>query len=168
MSENRTRLTISDIESKQFRRAAYGYEQREVDEFLDCICDEIELMQGEMDDLRSKLDLANAQVRKAEAASGFVRPAAMPDDSFREILETALRVKEQTIADAQKQAEEIVTQAREQADAELGGLQEKHDRLSEALATLRGKARGYRDAMATLIREQQSALDQLALEDEEA
>ena len=66
------RLTIRDIESKQFRRIAYGYDQRGVDEFLDAICDELELLYGEIDELKRKLDFANAQTRKAEAAGGAV------------------------------------------------------------------------------------------------
>ena len=75
------RLTIADIEMKQFRLVARGYEQREVDEFLDSICDEMELLQAEIDDLKRKLEMANAETRKAEAASGFVRPAETAESS---------------------------------------------------------------------------------------
>lgn len=168
-NENSKRLTISDIESKYFHRAAYGYEQKEVDEFLDCICDEMEKLQGEIAELNRKLDYANAETRKAEAASGVVAPVAVvPDDSFREILEMAQRVKEQTISDAQQKAEEIVAEAKAQAEAELGGLEEERDRLQEIVRSLREKAGEYRTTVAKLISAHQEALDAIDLgEDEE-
>lgn len=163
------RLTIEDIETKQFRLVARGYEQREVDEFLDSICDEIELLQGEIDEMKRKLSLANAESRKAEAASGFVRPAAsldgMADASFREILEMAQRVKEQTIADAEAKAQEIRANAETEANARLGGLVEEKDRLEKKVETLQSSVSSYREKFAQLIKENQEILDRLSLDD---
>lgn len=166
MSENMgmKRLTIQDIETKQFRRGAYGYEQREVDEFLDSICDEMELLLSEKDELQRKLDYANAQTRKAEAAGGVVSaPGGMSDASFREILEMAMRVKEQTIADAKTRAEEIVSEAQAKAEAELGSLKKERDDLQEKIDQLRDVAREYRAAMTRLLATHQESLDQLDL-----
>lgn len=168
MSENMgaKRLTIMDIETKQFRRVAYGYEQREVDEFLDSICDEMELLQSEIDDLRHKLDFANAETRKAEAAGGVVAPAsAAPDASFREILEMAQRVKDQTIADAKTKAEEIVAEAQARAEAELGSLQEEKDALQQQVDELKTTGSQYRERFLQLIQEHKEILDRLAVDD---
>ncbi|MBQ2952960.1 MAG: DivIVA domain-containing protein [Clostridia bacterium] len=168
MSENGKRLTITDIETKNFRCEAYGYEQRDVDEFLDCICDEMEVLQGEIAELKQQLDYARAETRKAEAASGFVTPAASaPDQTFREILEMAQRVKDQTIADAQRRAEEIVADATAQAAATLGNLESERDRLQAIVTTLRSRAAGYRDAMFGLMAEHQVALEALKIGDED-
>ncbi len=164
--EGSVRLTISDIETKQFHFVAKGYDPREVDEFLDSICDEMELMQAETESLNSKVELAKAETRKAEAASGFVTPAmaaVAPDASFREILEMAQRVKEQTISDAQTKAEEILANAQAKAEAELGSLEEERDRLEKAVEELREKAQSYRDALAEMVRKQQEALDQFEI-----
>lgn len=166
MSETGKRLTITDIETKQFRCEAYGYEQRDVDEFLDCICDEIERLQARIDELSQQLEYARAETRKAEAAGGFVTPAAAtPDASFREILEMAQRVKNQTIADAQLKAEEIVADATAQAAATLGGLESERDRLQATVGALRGKAATYRAAIMNLIAEHQASLEALKLDD---
>jgi len=144
LNQNAKRLTIEDIETKQFRLVARGYEQREVDEFLDSICDEIELMQNEMADLKRKLNMAGAENRKAEAASGFVRPAAMEameDAPMREVLEMAQRVKEQTIADAQVKAQEILDNAETEATARLGGLTEEKERLEKMVVSCEKEVR---------------------------
>ncbi len=168
MNPNAKRLTIEDIETKQFRLVARGYEQREVDEFLDSICDEIELMQGEIADMKRRLNMANAESRKAEAASGFVRPAAMEgaeDASMREILEMAQRVKEQTIADAEAKAKEIRDNAETEVTARLGGLAEEKERLEKTVETLRTSVNDYREKFAQLIKENQEILDRLAMDD---
>ena len=127
--ESRQRLTITDIESKQFRRVAYGYDQHEVDEFLDCICDEMEQLAGEVAQLQRQVEFAKAETRMEEASAGCVAPAApavedVPVDAFREILEMAQRVKDQTIADAKAKAAEIVENAEIEVKARLGSLNE--------------------------------------------
>ena len=169
MSNNVMRLTITDIESKNFQRVAAGYDPQEVDAFLDAICDEMEIMQGEMDDLRSQLSFARAETRKAEAASGFVTPVEpAADASFREILEMAKRVKDMTIADAQTKAEEIVSDAQAKADAVMGNLEAERERLSGVVNTLRDQVRKYRAAAANLLSEQQKLLDAVDMGEDEA
>ena len=171
MSETGKRLTINDVETKVFRRVASGYEPREVDAYLDCICDELELLQNEIATLKHQLDFARAEVRKAEAASGFVTPAApaapaaAADGSYRDVLEMAQRVKDMTIADAQKKAEEIVAEAQTQADAVLGGLDEQRAKLEETIGTLKNSASAYRERFAAMIAEHKALLDQLAVDD---
>lgn len=166
-NQENQRLTIADIEMKQFRLVARGYEQREVDEFLDSICDEMELLQSEIEEMKRKLEMANAEARKAEAASGFVRPADTAESSFREILEMAQKVKEQTIADAQNKADEIVANAQTEANARLGGLAEERERLEAIVGQLKTSAKDYKAKIGELLKFHQEALDQIALDDEE-
>ena len=49
------RITIGDIETKDFRVVAKGYDQQEVDEFLDLICDELERMEDEAAQLQRQV-----------------------------------------------------------------------------------------------------------------
>ena len=51
--QNQT-ITIEVIETKEFHVAARGYNQHEVDEFLDSICDELERMEAEMAALKAE------------------------------------------------------------------------------------------------------------------
>ena len=71
-------ITVQMIESKEFSIAAMGgYKRREVDEFLDEICDEMERLNNEIQSLQLKLSQANqqaAQPQFAPRAAG--RPAA--------------------------------------------------------------------------------------------
>lgn len=158
------RITIGDIETKDFRVVAKGYDQEEVDEFLDLICDELERMEDEAAQLQRQLNMARAEARKEAAASGYVRPAQPEQpatDSLREILEIAQRVKSQTIAEAEAQASEILAMARAQADASVGSLSEDRDALRREVEELRAQARSLREKLGTVLREHQEMLDQL-------
>ena len=48
------RITVEEISRKEFSFAPKGYNQKEVDDFLDDICDEIERLEGEIMDLKQK------------------------------------------------------------------------------------------------------------------
>ena len=113
------KITIEVIETKEFHVAARGYNQHEVDEFLDSICDELERIEIEMDELKAENDrLKNQAVPTRSVYAAPVQTGA--SDTFQEILEMAQRVKEQPIADAEAKAAEILDNAETQVKARLG------------------------------------------------
>ena len=112
------KITVDLITSKEFSLENRGYDRREVDSFLDDICEEMERMEEEIKDLRQKTTV----VRPAEPAEG---PSAKDESSFREILEMAQKVKEETIRKAREDAEAIRTKAENEASERLDGLSAK-------------------------------------------
>jgi len=158
------KITIEVIETKEFHVAARGYNQHEVDEFLDSICDELERMEAEMEALRSENDRLQHQALPQQTAVhqayAPVAPApASADGTFREILEMAQRVKEQTIADAEARAAEIVDNAEVQVRARLGNLTEEKEELEAQIEALKAAAQDYKAKFADLLNIAQSALN---------
>ncbi len=156
------KITIETIETKEFRVAARGYNQHEVDEFLDSICDELERLETEMDALRTENDrLKNQVVPQTTQAVPVAAPApaAGADGTFREILEMAQRVKEQTIADAKAKADEIIKNAEIEARARLGGLMEEKEKLEGELDGVKQAAKAYKEKFADLLALAHDALD---------
>ncbi len=155
------KITINVIESKEFRVAARGYDQREVDAFLDDICDEMERMENQMEALKRELAMAKAapaaQARPVQQEATAGAPAT---DTFREILEMAQRVKEQTITEAKKQAEQIVSDAQNEITARLGNLEQEKESLTAQVDALRASAQQAREQLAALIKASQDVLDQ--------
>ena len=147
------RVTIEMIETKEFSREPHGYNSKEVDAFLDDICDEMEALQNEI----QKLQQQNSRVVEAPAARAAVQdPAA---DSFREILEMARKVKEETIQKANEDAEAIRARAQSEADARMAGLEKEKESLTQEVAQLKKTATEYRDSFVALLQAQQDALD---------
>lgn len=161
------RITIGVIETKEFRVAARGYDQHEVDEFLDCICDELERMEGEVADLQAKLEMAKAMERKAEAAQGSVQPAAPAprSASVDEIIAMTIKAAEDKAEEitkaAELRAEEIIAAAESKAADRLGNLEEEHKTIAEQVEGLKASAKEYREKFAELLRVHQEALEQV-------
>ena len=152
------RVTVDLISTKEFPRVNKGYDPKEVDEFLDDICDEMERMEAEIKDLRQQ----TASVRPAPAPA----PAAAnqePDEEitsqFREILTTAQQVKEETIRKAKEDAEAIRAKAEAEATERLDGLNEERDALTKQITELKATAANYRQQFEQLLQAQQEALE---------
>lgn len=140
------RITVDSILEKKFSTVAKGFNQQEVDEFLDLICDELDHRDAEMNALRQEL----AQLKAKPASNATTVPQQTraennADDSFREILEMAKRVKDQTIADAQTKAAQILANAESEARQQLGDLTKQKEALSQQLDAMKNAAKVYYD-----------------------
>ncbi len=149
------RITVELISSKEFSIETRGYNRKEVDEFLDEICDEMERMEKELNDLKQK----NTVVREAPAAKPASGVGAENEKSFREVLEMAVQVKEETIRKAREDAEAIRAKAQAEAAERLDGLSEEKDNLTRQVASLKAAAADYRAKFEQLLQAQQEALE---------
>lgn len=158
------KITIELIETKEFHVAARGYNQHEVDEFLDSICDELERLEAEMDALKAENNRLQNQavpqvVPQVTKGTPVVSAPASADGTFREILEMAQRVKEQTIADAEAKAADIINNAEIQVKARLGNLAVEKDEVEAQVKALKAAAQDYKAKFAEMIANAQEALD---------
>ena len=137
------RITVDSILDKKFSTVAKGFNQQEVDEYLDQICDEFDRRDAEMNTLRQEIaQLKAAQANGSNTVPQQTRPEAATDDSFREILEMAKRGKEQTIADAQK-ASQILANAENEARQQLSDLTKQKEDLTAQVNSLKASAKSY-------------------------
>ena len=148
------KITVDLISRKEFSISSKGYNQTEVDNFLDDICEEMERMENEIMELRQK----TTAVRPAAPApvSGV---SAEDENSFREILEMARQVKDDTIRKAREDAEAIRAKAETEAAERLDGLEEEQKALKQEVADLKAAASDYRAKFEALLQAQQEALE---------
>lgn len=92
------KLTPLDIHHKEFGRSLRGYNEAEVDEFLDQVADELERLFKENIDLSERLEANEEKVK-----------------GYQDMEHTL----HNTLLSAQKSAEDIVAQARHEADVVL-------------------------------------------------
>lgn len=158
-------ITIEMIETKEFKTKPRGYDPQEVDEFLDAICDEMVRQLDQITALQQQLAAAKAARPVVEAPTQQVKPIvaapvkAVPDADFREILEMAQKVKNETIAAAEAKAEEIVSKAKEEAAAKLDNLDVEKETLTNQVAALKAAAAEYRTKFEALLQAQQEAIE---------
>ena len=146
------RITVDEISRKEFSFANKGYNQKEVDDFLDDICDEIERMENEIMDLRQKTTAVRPEQENTVVS-------AENEESFREVLALAVQVKEETLRKAREDAEAIRAKAETEANERLNGLSEERKSLEEEVAALKKTAADYRTQFEALLQAQQEALD---------
>ena len=70
--------------------------------------------------------------------------------------------KEETISEARKKAETILSEAQTQAEEQLGSIAKERDSLSAQVDELKKTVQDYRERFTALIRSQQEAMDKLA------
>ena len=160
-------ITINMIETKEFKIKARGYDQEEVDTFLDEICDEMERQINLIARLQQQLKEAQVS-RPAAPAAAPVAPSALMNaavgaDDVREVLEMAQQVKSQTIADAQRKADEILSEAETKARGQLSDLIAQRDSLQAEVSALKAAASDYRARFKALVDAQKDILDKAGL-----
>lgn len=149
------KITVELIAHKEFSISNKGYNQTEVDNFLDDICEEMERMEKEIMDLRQKTTAVHP-VPPAPVSGGVT---AEQEESFRELLTMAMQVKDDTIRKAKEDAEAIRAKAETEATERLDGLNEEHDRLVKEVAEMKTAAAEYRTKFEALLQAQQEALE---------
>ena len=149
------RITVDIISEKEFSIEAKGYSRQEVDNFLDDICEEMERMEDEIKDLRQKTTAVHTQQPSQSQAS----VSAQDESSFREILEMAKKVKDETIQRAKEDAEAIRAKAETEARERLDGLAEEQEALTKEVSALKETAANYRTRFEELLQAQQEALE---------
>ena len=149
------RITSEVIAEKEFTIESRGYSKEEVDTFLDLICEEMDRLNNEIADLRQKTTIVRPSTPAPET-SGVNRE---DENKFREILEMAATVKEETIRKAREDAEAIRLKAETEANERLNGLAEEREGLEKEVAALKEAAADYRRKFEELLNAQQEALE---------
>ncbi len=149
------RITADVIAEKEFTIESRGYSKNEVDTFLDLICEEMDRLNNEIQDLRQKTTMVRPAAPAAES-SGVSREN---EDRFREILEMAATVKDETIRKAREDAEAIRLKAETEAGERLNGLAKEQEDLEKEVSALRQAAADYRRQFEELLHAQQEALE---------
>lgn len=176
-------LLPEDVVNKRFQQTKFreGYDQDEVDDFLDEIVVELRRLTSENDDLRSKLDAAEARLEGGQSAAP-ARPASTPapavvDDSSatasaNDLLTLARRLHEEhvregvekrdaLIAEGHETATRLVAEAEATVKAQFSILETEKATLKGQIAELTGFEKEYREKLRGFISAQLLELDEL-------
>jgi len=137
-------LTVKDILEKTYKRSFKGYDEDEVDRFLDQIIDEFKELQNENAALKSELATLREQARKVKEA----------EDTIMSTLVSAQKSAERIINDATRKAELVISSAeataRQRAEQAEQELKEAEAKLQE----LKACAQGFATSFANMVNAQ--------------
>ena len=148
-------LTTEDVLNKKFQYVKFreGYDQDEVDEFLDEVVSTIYSLQMENQDLKEKLEaaerrvaeLSNSDFTPAETPAPVAAPAVEtpapaaaltgPQDaeSATSMLALAQRVHDEYVRDGEEQSAKIIAEANAERDSIIADAQKQKDTLLSQL-----------------------------------
>lgn len=152
------RVTVDMIYQKDFKVKARGYDQQEVDTFLDEIMEEMERLNKTVEDLQAQLREAR-QTKPAAPVAKPAQEAPAVGGSIQEVLAMAVKLKNDTMQEAQAKADAIIAEAETKARERLGSLDDEHERLTRQVAMLKEAAAEYRKKFEALLQAQQEAMD---------
>ncbi len=137
-------LTVKDILEKTFKRSFKGYDEDEVDKFLDQIIDEFKELQNENAMMKNELATLREQARKVKEA----------EDTIMNTLVSAQKSAERIIGDASRKAELVIgsaeSTARKRAEQATKELADAEAKLQE----LKGCAQGFATSFANMVNAQ--------------
>ena len=114
-------ISASDIRERKFEKAAFGYKQEEIDDFLAELISEFEELDAEREDLHSKIQILADKVREYR----------QDEDALKDALLGAQKQGHKVVAEAQEKADEIIAQAEEKAKILLDKATVQHEAAME-------------------------------------
>lgn len=114
-------VSASDIRERKFEKAAFGYKQEEIDDFLAELISEFEELDAEREDLHSKIQILADKVREYR----------QDEDALKDALLGAQKQGHKVVAEAQEKADEIIAQAEEKAKILLDEATVQHEAAME-------------------------------------
>ena len=149
-------LSPQRIRDITFKPARKGYDQGEVDNFLEEVAATLESAQNDATAMEARARAAVARLQELTQGQGAEAPAAAAEEmrghvdeaeTISRTLLLAQRTADQTVADAQAEADRLLATARDEAASRLDGAREEATQLVEE-----GKAEARRSGESERVR----------------
>lgn len=162
-------LTPEDIEHQVFKERFRGYDQDEVDRFLDRVSEGLSELAREREQLADRVRALEGRAgEKTESEKLLQRTLVSAQRAADETVAEARATAEQTVQEARDEAEEILAEAHRQLDADARRVAEDEQRALEVLAFVRRAVdefarfrRDYRRQVEGFIAEQLAVFDRI-------
>lgn len=142
-------ITPADIENKEFSRAKKGYDEEEVDDFLDLIILDMEKLIRENKQLKNELSKVHVQVDKHMST----------ETSVYETLEAAKSLMNDIAASAERRAEILLKNAELEASLITKEAKESISRYTDEGNRLKGRVETLRERYKKMLESELERLE---------
>jgi cell division initiation protein len=150
------KLTPLDIHHKEFRHSLRGYNEEEVDQFLDQVADEFERLFKENIDLSERLEALQNKVNEFE----------MQRQTINNTLVTAQRSADDIVVRANGEADSIVAHANARAKEIVNDALAKKQQVRGELLRIKQAEEEFRERYKTLLESNLRAITEVAIGDD--
>lgn len=150
-------LTPLDIHNKEFRKTFRGYDEEEVDEFLDQLVKDYERLYKENVELREALAAKDSNIDQYKDLEDTLKKTLVVAQQTADDLKSgAVRESEVIIKEAQLKAEQIIALAVEKANTHLRGYED----LQKEAQKFKVKFRALLLSQLELIGDEESVINE--------
>lgn len=142
-------LTPLDIHNKEFRRSFRGYNEDEVDDFLDQVTRDFEALIREKEELTEQLSQAQARIEQYRNLETALQNAIV----------VAQSAADEVKANARKEAELILQEAHAEAERIIHAAQERQRRIQDEAEEAKRQLALFRGRVRALLMSQLELLD---------
>ncbi len=142
-------MTPTDIHHKEFKSARFGgYNEEEVDAFLDLVADEFERLGQESAELRQQMEHMKKRLSEFEEMQTSLQSALLAASKSAEaVKEQARQESEAMLSKAQEESDSMMRSAQEQARQMLLAAQNDRQKAERAIASLQEIKKRYLDSI---------------------
>lgn len=161
-------LTPTDIHHKEFRTSLRGYNEEEVDSFLDQVADELERLIHENVEMQQQLEQIKARVAEFEEMQTSLQSALLAATKSAEaVKDQARQESEAMVGKAQEEADSLVKSAQEQARQMILRAQNERQKLERSYASLRETRKRYIRALKEIAENHLAQVQELESKENE-
>jgi cell division initiation protein len=138
-------LTPLDIHHKEFKTARFGgYNEEDVDSFLDLVADEFERLLQESGDLKQQMEHMKKRLSEFEEMQTSLQSALLAASKSAEaVKEQARQESEATLSKAQEESDSLMRSAQEQARQTMLAAQNDRQKIERAISKLQEVKKRY-------------------------
>lgn len=143
-------LTPLEIHNKEFKRTFRGYDEDEVDDFLDQIITDYELLYRENIELRE-------MTSQAEGNTGQYKDL---EDTLKNALVVAQQTSDQMKANAEREAQMIIKEATTKAEQIIHSAHEQNESIVKDYERLKNQTNLFRVKLKSFLEAQMAMVDE--------
>ncbi len=164
-------INSKDINSQRFEKAAFGYKQEEVDEFLSEVSSDYEKLVKENEELNKKLQVLADKVREYREDEEAVKDALLlAQKEGRRIVKEAQQKADTIVSDAELKAKNVVETAAEDAKIQIAELKAQVEAEKEILVYTQKEVSDFKESLFDIYKLHLEMISEMPdfSEDEEA
>ena len=150
------KLTPLDIHHKEFSHSLRGYNEEQVDGFLDEVADEFERLFKENIDMNEKLDSANERVRTYQQIEATINATLLQ----------AQRSSEEIVAKASTEADSVLRDAEVKAKEIIHNALQRKQAISNELIRIKQAEEDFRSRYKALLEDKLHSVNEITLPDD--
>jgi len=156
-------LTPLDIQGKEFKRAFRGYEENDVEDFLDDVLRDYELLYKENNDLKDKLNRLEGRIEEYKSIEDTLKNTLIvAQETAKDVSTSSQREAQRVIDDARSKSRKMI----EDAEWQVERLASKMLDAKRQMSTYLAKAKGLLHAQVQLLEDPSFQNMEINIDDE--